>query len=71
MPVTPCQDDLELLRSTGTKIREMAGIMGLLLEDPVEHTKARQVKLLKKIDLDKETIEKLIEERNVARHEKD
>ena len=71
MPVTPCQDDLELLRSTGAKIRELAGIMGLLLEDPVEHTKDRQVNLLKKIDLDNETIEKLIEERNVARHEKD
>ena len=71
MPVTPCQDDLELLRSIGAKIRELAGIMGLLLEDPVEHTKTRQVKLLKKIDLDNETIEKLIEERNVARQEKD
>ena len=71
MPGTPCQDDLKLLRSTGAKIRELAGIIGLLLEDPVEHTKTRQVKLLKKIDLDNETIEKMIEERNVARHEKD
>jgi len=71
LPEVPRQDDLDLLRSTGTKIRQLAGIMGLLSEDPVEHTQAMQAKLLKKIDLDNEAIEKLILERSVARQNKD
>ena len=44
--------------------------MGLLVEDPVEHTKAVQDKLLEQIDLDTEVIEKLIQERSLARLEK-
>ena len=71
LPGVPSRQDLDVLHNTGTKIRELAGIMGLLVEEPVAHTKAMQDKLLKKIDLDNEAIEKLILERNVARQEKD
>ena len=45
--------------------------MGLLTQDPVEHVKSVQHKLLQKIDLDTEAIEKLILERNLARQDKD
>jgi len=71
LPGTPSQHDLDLLRNAGSKIRELAGIMGLLVEDPVEHVKALQDKLLDKLGLDPESIEGLILERNVARQNKD
>jgi cysteinyl-tRNA synthetase len=67
----PNQRDIDMLRRTGATIQEIAGVMGLLVEDPVEHTRKVQENLLQKIDLDTETIEKMINERSVARQEKD
>ncbi len=71
LPSVPSQHDLDLLRDAAAKIKELAGIMGLLVEDPVAHVQAVQDKLLEKIDLDHEAIEKLIRERNLARQNKD
>jgi cysteinyl-tRNA synthetase len=71
LPGKPSQKDLDLLRDTAAKIKELASIMGLLLEDPVEHVKAMQDKLLEKLDIDAKAIESLIQERNVARQNKD
>jgi cysteinyl-tRNA synthetase len=71
LPGLPSQDDLDLLHKTGAKIKELASIMGLLVEDPVEHVKAMQDTLLQKLDLDSKSIERLIQERNVARQNKD
>jgi len=71
LPVEPSQNDLEVLRNTTTKIKELAGIMGLLVEDPVEHTRAIQNKLLQKLDIENDAIERLIQERSLARQNKD
>jgi cysteinyl-tRNA synthetase len=71
LPGVPGQHDLDLLHATAAKIKELASIMGLLGEDPVEHVQAVQDRLLEKIDLDHEAIEKLIRERNLARQNKD
>ena len=71
LPVEPSQNDLEVLRNTATKIKELAGIMGLLVEDPVEHTRAIQNKLLQKLDIENDAIERLIQERSLARQNKD
>ena len=71
LPVEPSQNDLEVLRNTSTKIKELAGIMGLLVEDPVEHTRAIQNKLLQKLDIENDAIERLIQERSLARQNKD
>jgi len=71
LPAEPSQNDLDILHETGAILKKLAGIMGLLVEDPIEHTKTLQKKLLEKIDLDTEAIEKLIQERSVARFEKD
>ncbi len=71
LPGIPNQHDLELLHNNGAKIRELGAIMGLLIEDPVAHTTGLQDKLLEKLDLDQETIEKMIWERNMARRNKD
>ena len=71
LPAEPGQNDLDVLRNTGSKIKELAGIMGLLVEDPVEHTRTMQNKLLEKLDMDTEAIERLIRERSLARQNKD
>ena len=71
LPAEPGQNDLDVLRNTGSKIKELAGIMGLLVEDPVEHTRTMQNKLLEKLDMDTEAIERLIGERSLARQNKD
>jgi cysteinyl-tRNA synthetase len=71
LPELPDQFDLDLLHNTAAKIKELGGIMGLLVEDPVAHVKAMQDKLLEKLDLDSQSIEKLIQERNTARQNKD
>jgi cysteinyl-tRNA synthetase len=71
LPAVPGQHDIALLRNTGLKFRELANIMGLLTEDPVEHTREMQRKLLEKLNLDKESIEKLVRERTLARQNKD
>jgi cysteinyl-tRNA synthetase len=71
LPAKAAQEDLDLLHASGAKIRDLAGIMGLLVEDPVEHVRKRQEELLEKIDLDQEKIEQMILERTVARQDKD
>ena len=65
LPAEPGQNDLDVLRNAGSKIKELAGIMGLLVEDPVEHTRTMQKKLLEKLDMDTEAIERLIRERSL------
>jgi cysteinyl-tRNA synthetase len=71
LPGKPNQNDLDVLHNTGAKIKKLAGIMGLLVDDPVEHVTAIQNKLLRTLDLDTEAIEKLIQERSLARQNKD
>jgi cysteinyl-tRNA synthetase len=71
LPATPAQEDLDLLLTSGAKIRELACIMGILVEDPVVHVRKMQDELLQKIDLDQEKIEQMILERTLARQEHD
>jgi cysteinyl-tRNA synthetase len=71
LPGVPSQQDIDLLHNAGQKLRELANIMGLLTEDPVEHTRVMQRELLEKLNLDPESIEKLVNERTLARQNKD
>ena len=71
LPGVPSQQDIDLLRNIGLKFRELANIMGLLTEDPVEHTRAMQNELLEKLKLDSQAIEELVRERTLARQNKD
>jgi cysteinyl-tRNA synthetase len=71
LPKSPAQSDILLLKDTGTKLKELGGIMGLLIEDPVRHAQVRQERRLKEMDLDRDRIESLIKERNEARRNKD
>jgi cysteinyl-tRNA synthetase len=71
LPGIPSQHDIDLLRKIGLKFRELANIMGLLTEDPIEHTRVMQSELLEKLNLDTKAIDKLVRERTEARQNKD
>jgi cysteinyl-tRNA synthetase len=71
LPAEPADEDLVLLRKSAATIRELAGLMGLIHEDPVSYFKDKQVKLLGELGLDPAIIERMIQERNDARANKD
>lgn len=70
LPEKPAETDVELLRSGAEKIKELAGIMGLLQHDPVAYIRAKQEKILAQLDIDEENIKKLIDNRTEAREQK-
>ncbi|HER62423.1 MAG TPA: cysteine--tRNA ligase [Desulfobacteraceae bacterium] len=63
--------DIALLRSGGETVKELAGIMGVLQQDPREYIRRKKQRLLEDIDLTAGEIEKMIHDRNKAREEKD
>ena len=71
LPGIPSQNDLNILHDVGVKFKELANIMGLLTEDPIEHTESLQESRMKELGLDPATIESLILQRNEARQNKD
>ena len=71
LPSSPSSKDITLLRKTAAKFRELAGIMGLLREDPVAYLARKRADMLAGMDIDETTINKLIEERYAARLAKD
>jgi len=71
LPGMPSQHDIDLLRNVGLKFTELANIMGLLTEDPIEHTEVLQESRIKELGLDQAMIETLIRQRNEARLNKD
>jgi len=70
LPPTPGADDVRILQSTVLKLKELAGIMGLLQEDAANYISNKRKKLLEGLDIDEDTINTLIEERYAARAEK-
>lgn len=70
LPPTPATTDLELLHSGAQTFTELASIMGLLSEDPVEHVKQEQEKIMSTLDITDAEIDKLIADRNEARNQK-
>ena len=71
LPGVPSQQDIDLLRKVGVKFKELANILGLLTEDPIEHAEALQERRMKELGLDSAAIEALIRERSEARQNKD
>ena len=71
LPGIPSQNDLNILHDVGVKFKELANIMGLLAEDPIEHTETLKESRMKELGLDPATIESLILQRNEARQNKD
>ena len=64
-------EDLELLEKAGKTLQELAGLLGVLQQDPVQYMQGKKDKLLASITLSEEEISNLIAERNAARESKD
>lgn len=71
LPSNPAPIDRSLLKSSATLLKRLASIMGLLSEDPATYLRNKKKKLLEELDIDKATIESLIQERIDARNAKD
>ncbi len=71
LPFTPAPQDLNLLRSAAAKIQELAGIFGLLTENPALYLQNRKEKMLARLDIEPAVIEKLIASRQAARQNQD
>ncbi|WP_446011349.1 cysteine--tRNA ligase [Candidatus Electrothrix sp.] len=64
-------EDLELLKQAGATIQELAGLLGVLQQDPVQYFQEKKEALLAASSLSEEEINALIAERNAARQNKD
>jgi cysteinyl-tRNA synthetase len=64
-------EDLALLEQAGKTLQDLAGLLGVLQQDPVQYIQGKKYKLLASITLSEEEISSLIAERNAARENKD
>jgi len=71
LPEQANADDIELLRTAGTDLRELTAILGVAGQDAQQYVAEKKEKLLASIDLSEEEINSLIEKRNTARANKD
>jgi cysteinyl-tRNA synthetase len=63
----PSRDDVRLLQEIIVVFKKLAGIMGLLQEDAAAYLSQKKAVLLEGLDIDEETINVMIKERNEAR----
>ena len=71
LPKRPSVEDLQLVRQGGSELRELAGLLGILQQEPEQYVLQKKQQLLAAIDLSAEEIDSLITKRNTARDEKD
>lgn len=71
LPENPGKHDITLLRSGAETIKKLAGVMGLLTENPTAYINQKQETILSSLDIDEAAIEQLIEDRIKARNNKD
>jgi cysteinyl-tRNA synthetase len=64
-------EDLELLQQAGATFQDLAGLLGVLQQDPVQYLQDKKDTLLALITLSEEEINSFIKERNAARAKKD
>jgi cysteinyl-tRNA synthetase len=67
----PSADDVKLIRQGGAELRELAGLLGLLQQDPEQYVLQKKEQLIDSIPLSLEEIDSLIAKRNTARDDKD
>jgi cysteinyl-tRNA synthetase len=70
LPSHPAEKDLALLRHGTENLRRLTAIMGLLREEPLSYNEGKKAKVLNETEIDRDTIERLIEERLEARRQK-
>ncbi len=71
LPEQPVHDDLRFLRTSSETFRTLAGILGILQQDPAAMIAGAKEKNLAELDLDETEINQLIAKRNQARTAKD
>jgi cysteinyl-tRNA synthetase len=71
LPAKVAKADLELLRKSAETVKELCSIMGLLDKNPVTYIQQRQESIIKELAIDRDEVEKLIQERKTAREQKD
>ena len=67
----PAEEDLKLVQQGGADLRELAGLLGVLMQDPEQYVLEKKKQLLDAIELSTEEIDALIAKRNDARDQKD
>lgn len=63
-------NDFALLEQGGASLQELAGLLGVLQQNPIQYMQEKKDKLLAAITLSEEEINSLIAERNAAREQK-
>ena len=71
LPENPAGEDVTLLKNGGATVRDLAGIMGLLQQDPVQYIESKKQKKLLELDISIDDIEKMIDDRKKVREQKD
>jgi len=71
LPPVAAADDVQLLRQGAADMQELAGILGVLQQNPVLYVQQKKQQLLDALDLSEEQINTLISKRNAARDAKD
>ncbi|RUM39162.1 MAG: cysteine--tRNA ligase [Desulfobulbus sp.] len=64
-------EDILLVRQGAADVRELAGVLGVLQQEPVQYVARKKQQLLDSIDISEDKILELIARRNAARDEKD
>ncbi len=64
-------EEIDLLQQGAADMRELAGLLGVLQQNPVDYVAGKKQALLDAIDLSEEEITAFINKRNAARDEKD
>ena len=71
LPDDPLKEEVAQLQQSGTMLRTLAGVLGLLQHDPLAVSAQRKAKILADLALTEAEIDRLIQRRNQARVEKD
>lgn len=67
LPESPNADDIRFLRETLVIFKRLAAIMGLLQENATDYLSQKKAALLEGLDIDEDTINAMIKERDEAR----
>ncbi len=71
LPAQAAADDLQLVRQGGADLQELAGLLGVVQQDPQQYVQRKKQQLLAAIELSADEIDALIAQRKSARDRKD
>ena len=71
LPKKPSIEDIDLLKNSAQTLKNLADILGLLRRDPDDYFKDQQSQHLATIQMSEEELNKLINDRKIARDNKE